>query len=781
MATQQFELLKKSAVTQIQADLQASISADLLLAQEAAASASGSYIEAQEAASVAQSSKVAAEIAAGTSTTKASEAAASANAFPTTYPLVGYKSRVETDLGTVQNVQLTQWLLDNLKTQISTAVVGFSSVAGVKTETSGANQLVSKLYNFNGATYDASQATSANKPFFKTPIALNEKPAIKNLKDNCALTHSNVTLDSTGTSGFTITTVLRPNFQLVGTGANKGTLTSGSIVIYYTLGGSIHLYHDTTGLLVFNIENKFNNKSRIITIEATSASIWLWCDGIRYSLSSGTYTPFLGSISSLLNNNTNDTFVGEIYQYHIWQRALSASEIQLQHAALRTLHPEIEGVDIGNQHWSTSNLEATVDSAGNAIPEVQSATNTELITNAADRDFSSDTGYWTKTAGTTISGGVLNINEASSTNCIAKSILTVGKKYRIQFEIVSITSGSTIGGGVTGLPASTTVGIKVYYFNATSISTGLYVGNNTVATVDNISIQEVGWADSQNAYDSIYALTTGTAAVKDLAGTKAAAMWCHYNNDVATGAIYGKLYNWWAVRLFDLNPIKGWRIPSSADITQLQTYLGGSTVAGGKIKVTGTTYWSSPNTGATNESGLSVLGVGWRSGVDGSFSGIYAEGRGWTSGSGVMSRGTAGAATLEITSGQDLRRGYPIRLLRNEPVGEDLITISTGRFSTDISSTPKKVAIPFGYVVSNILINSSNALTGISAALKNYSDVSQGTIFTGKSVDANIAKQFGNYSDLPVLLQDGYVDIIATGNTGNGMEIEIVLQKVVKS
>ena len=44
----------------------------------------------------------------------------------------------------------------------------------------------------------------------------------------------------------------------------------------------------------------------------------------------------------------------------------------------------------------------------------------------------------------------------------------------------------------------------------------------------------------------------------------------------------------------------------------LTDYLGGESVAGGKIKEAGTSHWDSPNTGATNESGLSILPGGRR-------------------------------------------------------------------------------------------------------------------------------------------------------------------------
>ena len=46
-----------------------------------------------------------------------------------------------------------------------------------------------------------------------------------------------------------------------------------------------------------------------------------------------------------------------------------------------------------------------------------------------------------------------------------------------------------------------------------------------------------------------------------------------------------------------------------------------SYTAGGKIKTTGYTYWNTPNTGATNESGFSALPGGYRD-VDGGFTNI---------------------------------------------------------------------------------------------------------------------------------------------------------------
>lgn len=78
---------------------------------------------------------------------------------------------------------------------------------------------------------------------------------------------------------------------------------------------------------------------------------------------------------------------------------------------------------------------------------------------------------------------------------------------------------------------------------------------------------------------------------------------------------YGFLYNWLAVT--DARNIcpDGWHIPTKTEFETLTTYLGGSFVAGGKLKETGLIYWSSPNTGATNEVGFNGRGSGSRSDI----------------------------------------------------------------------------------------------------------------------------------------------------------------------
>ena len=111
--------------------------------------------------------------------------------------------------------------------------------------------------------------------------------------------------------------------------------------------------------------------------------------------------------------------------------------------------------------------------------------------------------------------------------------------------------------------------------------------------------------------------------------------WCYYNNDPATGAIYGKLYNWYAVNdPRGLAPV-GWHVPSDAEWTALSNFLGGDAVAGGKMKSTGTIeagtgLWYAPNADATNSSGFTGLPGGNRY-YDGTFSSISLYGTWWSS------------------------------------------------------------------------------------------------------------------------------------------------------
>lgn len=53
----------------------------------------------------------------------------------------------------------------------------------------------------------------------------------------------------------------------------------------------------------------------------------------------------------------------------------------------------------------------------------------------------------------------------------------------------------------------------------------------------------------------------------------------------------------------------GWHVSTYTDITDMVTHLGGSSVAGGHMKVTGTVLWLTPNTGADDSHGFHLKAI----------------------------------------------------------------------------------------------------------------------------------------------------------------------------
>lgn len=98
--------------------------------------------------------------------------------------------------------------------------------------------------------------------------------------------------------------------------------------------------------------------------------------------------------------------------------------------------------------------------------------------------------------------------------------------------------------------------------------------------------------------------------------------YCWPGNDAANRDAYGVLYNWHAVGTGKLAPA-GWHVPTDEEWRVLAEHLGGTAIAGGKLKDTATAYWKGPNGGATNETGFSGRGAGVRN-SDGTF-GFFRE------------------------------------------------------------------------------------------------------------------------------------------------------------
>ncbi len=168
-------------------------------------------------------------------------------------------------------------------------------------------------------------------------------------------------------------------------------------------------------------------------------------------------------------------------------------------------------------------------------------------------------------------------------------------------------------------------------------STVTDVDNNTYNTVvigtqcwtkENLKV--IRYNDGTSIYFDNTGGPTGNAAGEDW--ERVIGAYTIYANEASTdqnATIYGFLYNWYAAT--DSRKIcpAGWHVPTDDEWTTLTTFLGGESMAGGKMKDDGMTYWNSPNTGATNETFFSAL-PGGRRGANGRFNNIATKAHFWS-------------------------------------------------------------------------------------------------------------------------------------------------------
>lgn len=253
----------------------------------------------------------------------------------------------------------------------------------------------------------------------------------------------------------------------------------------------------------------------------------------------------------------------------------------------------------------------------------------------------------------------------------------------------AITGSKTVDGtgtgsftsSISGLLPGTTYYIRAYATNSAGTAYGSEVSFKT-ASVATGSVTDV----DGNAYSTItignqiwmasnlrttkYNDGTSIPLVTDNTtwGNLLTPGYCWYDNDATTyKGTYGGLYNWYTVDTGKLCPTD-WHVPSSAEWTILTTYLGGESIAGGKLKEAGTIHWLSPNEGATNEMGFSSLPGGNRN-SDGTFNNIGRLGNWWSS-TEILSTG-ASSRRMNWSIGNALNQnfnklgGFSIRCLRD--------------------------------------------------------------------------------------------------------------------
>jgi uncharacterized protein (TIGR02145 family) len=489
---------------------------------------------------------------------------------------------------------------------------------------------ISKLYNLI-AKNEVVQGTALNQPFLGGNIAPTERLSIINTPSGSRwMVHTSINFSDGEPWSITVVFNWSHARDWQALCLNSSTTYSG-LFLNYNDTNSLNFRNNVGGF--YQLTNKlYGYIGKRVVLHVISK------DKITKCYINGNY---ISEITANTSFNPNAIFgkgiSAKLLEYSVRAGASTLMQIKEETDLLCNYFQETPSVAIGSQVWSTSNLDVACTIQGNAIANMTDNTNVEKIVNGG---FDTDT-TWVKETGWTInlSTGQADCNLAYMSLAIRQSITpSEGKWYKVIFTISNYVSGSLaarVGGIIDTITASSN-GTHIRYVKCGSSTTfGIQTINGFVGSVDDVSFLLCGWSDSQNLYDYIYANTTGTVEQKTYAAVKVSAMWCYYNNDASVGAVYGKLYNWYAAKLIQMdidyynaaNPSTpwGWRIPTQDDFTTLQAALGGSSVSGGKMKKEGLVYWNTPNTGANNESGFSAIGGGYRSHSDGAF--IYMKER----------------------------------------------------------------------------------------------------------------------------------------------------------
>jgi len=218
---------------------------------------------------------------------------------------------------------------------------------------------------------------------------------------------------------------------------------------------------------------------------------------------------------------------------------------------------------------------------------------------------------WSTTIDPTIANNKISSGTGSGTFTISLTGLTPGATYYVRAYATN-SFGTVYNSGVNFTTPNTVLDIDGNLYSEVVVGTQVWM-------VENLKTSK--YRDGSpilNITDNASWLLTTTGA------------WCNYDNDISNGIKYGHLYNWYTVNdSRNVAPL-GWHVASDAEWTTLTTYLGGGAVAAKKLKEIGISSWDADGS-ATNGSGFTALGGGYRRTTDGSFSFLRYQGKWWNS------------------------------------------------------------------------------------------------------------------------------------------------------
>jgi uncharacterized protein (TIGR02145 family) len=222
--------------------------------------------------------------------------------------------------------------------------------------------------------------------------------------------------------------------------------------------------------------------------------------------------------------------------------------------------------------------------------------------------------------------GLVNANYLSTTITFEYGTTTsYGNIVTASQSPITGTTSTNVNANISGLIAGSTYHFRIKAVNSVGISYGNDLSFTTVpSTITDIdgniyNVITIGsqvWMASSlrtTKYNNGNLIGTTSPATLDVSGETAPEYQWSYGGNEINAATYGRLYTWYAINDSRNVCPTGWHVPTNDEWVVLQNALGGSQVAGGKMKEAGLSHWLSPNEGADNSSGFNGLPSGYRS------------------------------------------------------------------------------------------------------------------------------------------------------------------------
>jgi hypothetical protein len=575
-----------------------------------------------------------------------------------------YIARVSADGGTIQNNDNTRSVIRNLKFiygDLTTHKLLLFGEGGHKIRTSGVYKYETKWYDASANNNDAVQATEAIQPLENGYLPSNEKLCIQSSYNSARrMTFTPQTFTNTeawtfswfgnwsGGSVAGSTTSALNNNSLIGKGSD--TLSN---IKFHSVGINRFSIINEAGTTVNGATGGTNSLigkySAVDFVAPGNGTLLIYVNGVWFeTLTVATGFVFGQFLSGFATTGKGTSGMHVIYA--LKSGASTATQISNQYTVFRSQYVAVENVLINGDYFTSSNCNLINTPMGNIINNISINTNLEKVTGGnfeagligAKTDQNGSVSTWTLNTTNPISGsqdGRLVITTAVDGRPLlnfAVGGLYANIYYRFSFKY-KVNSGTAIlkwvydGASLITFNLSLTgTGTFTTYLKALSNSPCIIYFGNSLCDIqlDDVSIQQVGWADLQNLYDDFYAKTAGTIAQKTKAACLAAAAWRSPSDDPLLDVIYGKRYNQFAITLLALdiaawdiaNPtnLYEWDIPTRAELETL------SEIGGNAAKIVGSAYWTSAN--GTNAWGLTVLPAGYVA-TDGANTGVNTVAR----------------------------------------------------------------------------------------------------------------------------------------------------------